>query len=177
MLGRLPTTVTRPRRPVAWTRKTANPFSGLWKVTRSTIPVSFSSMFGILPDRCGSIVARLPSSCGEIAFLSPADALQWSNTCLRLASQGRTTDTMTTSLLVRHGAMRVLGTFDVAAPDTFKRGERVLIRTERGLECGDVIGEATPVAVALLVDPTSGQVVRRMTDDDRATLERLKETE
>jgi cell fate regulator YaaT (PSP1 superfamily) len=84
---------------------------------------------------------------------------------------------MATSLLVRHGAMRVLGTFAVPDGETFKRGERVLIRTERGMEHGDVVSEATPQAIALLIDPNSGQIVRRMSDDDRATLERLKETE
>ncbi len=84
---------------------------------------------------------------------------------------------MATSLLVRHGAMRVLGTFDVAEGDSFKRGDRVVIRTERGLEVGDVVAEATPQAVALLVDPTSGSIVRLMSEEDRAALVRLKEVE
>jgi hypothetical protein len=37
-----PTTVTRPRRPRSSTRRTENPFSSLWKVTRSTVPESVS---------------------------------------------------------------------------------------------------------------------------------------
>src|SRR5262249_34052700 len=41
-LGTAPTTVTSPRRPRAWTRSTAQPDSGLWKVTRSTVPDSRS---------------------------------------------------------------------------------------------------------------------------------------
>ena len=36
--------MTSPRRPPAWTRSTANPFSGLWKVTRSMMPDSGSGM-------------------------------------------------------------------------------------------------------------------------------------
>src|SRR5216684_6188474 len=43
-----PTTVTRSRCPRAFARKTQNPFSALWKVTRSTIPANTSWV-----DDCG----------------------------------------------------------------------------------------------------------------------------
>ena len=84
---------------------------------------------------------------------------------------------MTTSLLVRHGAMRFLGTFDPGEGQTYRRGERVVIRTDRGLEVGDIIGEASPRAVNLLSEPTSGQIVRRLTAEDAAALAKLEESE
>jgi hypothetical protein len=37
-----PTTVTKSRGPRTFTRRTQNPFSGLWNVTRSTKPASAS---------------------------------------------------------------------------------------------------------------------------------------
>src|SRR5207302_5639773 len=84
---------------------------------------------------------------------------------------------MATSLLVRHGAMRFLGTFDPGEGKTYKRGERVVIRTDRGVEVGDVLGEAVPQAVKQLSDPTSGQIIRSLSGDDNAVLARVKETE
>ena len=41
--GAWPTTVTRSRRPRAFTRSTQNPLSALWNVTRSTVPASAST--------------------------------------------------------------------------------------------------------------------------------------
>lgn len=69
--------------------------------------------------------------------------------------------------LVRHGAMRFVGEF-VAPPDSvFGRREEVIVRTDRGTEHGQLLGPATPQAVAHIPDPTRGQIVRPVSFDDR----------
>jgi cell fate regulator YaaT (PSP1 superfamily) len=79
-------------------------------------------------------------------------------------------------LIVRHGAMRFLGAFDPEA-GTYTRGDEVVVRTDRGLEIGQVLCEATPRALGLLSEPTAGRVVRRLSDKDRAERERLRQRE
>jgi len=66
----------------------------------------------------------------------------------------------------RYGAMRSLGVFGARARDDFERGAAVIMRTNRGLETGQVLCEATDDAVAHLDDPLSGQVLREMTRED-----------
>jgi cell fate regulator YaaT (PSP1 superfamily) len=78
---------------------------------------------------------------------------------------------MATSYIVRHGAMRFLGEFESDEPR--QRGEEVVVRTERGLELGQILCEAAPRAVQMLVEPTKGRVVRPLTGEDRAERDRL----
>ena len=54
--------------------------------------------------------------------------------------------------LVRYGAMRVLGVFSAPGAAVYYREARVIARTERGLEAGVVLGEATESALAALGD-------------------------
>jgi cell fate regulator YaaT (PSP1 superfamily) len=78
--------------------------------------------------------------------------------------------------IVRHGAMRLLGEFAAPAGTTFDRAARVVLKTERGHELGDILCPATPQAVSHLPDPTHGDILRPMTDDDRARETQLKDT-
>jgi cell fate regulator YaaT (PSP1 superfamily) len=82
-----------------------------------------------------------------------------------------------TSFIVRHGAMRFLGPFEADAESLYRRGDRVVARTERGLEVADVLCEAVPRAVELLSEPSKGKIVRRLTEDDKIVLARLKAAE
>jgi cell fate regulator YaaT (PSP1 superfamily) len=84
---------------------------------------------------------------------------------------------MASELIVRHGAMRFLGTFETDPEAAFRRGDRVVARTDRGLEVGDVLCEASPRAVEYLAEPTRGRIVRRLTDEDRQVLARLRDEE
>jgi cell fate regulator YaaT (PSP1 superfamily) len=59
----------------------------------------------------------------------------------------------------------------------FLRGDQVIARTHRGLESGEVLCEATDDAVAQLVDPKQGQILRRATDDDVRDLRKMFEQE
>jgi cell fate regulator YaaT (PSP1 superfamily) len=83
---------------------------------------------------------------------------------------------MTSSWIVRHGAMRFLGEFDPEG-GTYARGDEVVVRTERGLELGQVLCPATPRALELLAEPTRGRIVRRLSEHDRAERDRLAERE
>jgi cell fate regulator YaaT (PSP1 superfamily) len=79
--------------------------------------------------------------------------------------------------VVRHGVMRNLGVFYTRGSDTVARGEQVIARTHRGLEAGEVLCEATDDAVAQLVDPKQGQILRRVSDDDARELRKMFEQE
>jgi len=73
--------------------------------------------------------------------------------------------------------MRFLGEFDAGEGSTYARGAQVLIRTDRGLEAGEVLWEANPRMVGLLSEATRGQVVRGLTDEDRTQLEARRQAE
>ena len=75
-------------------------------------------------------------------------------------------------LVVRYGAMRVLGLF--SARELLPRGSEVIARTVRGLEHGTVLSPATPAATAQLHDADRGEVIRLLTADDRHRLDQLR---
>ena len=79
--------------------------------------------------------------------------------------------------VVRSGVMRTLGIYSANRDETHTRGEFVIVRTERGLESGVVLCEATDSAVKQLVNPAFGQVLRAMTPDDEREVARLHEQE
>jgi cell fate regulator YaaT (PSP1 superfamily) len=83
---------------------------------------------------------------------------------------------MAANWIVRHGAMRFLGEFD-PADGAYARGQEVVVRTERGLELGEVLCPATPRAVELLAEPTKGRILRTLTPEDRAGRDRLQAQE
>lgn len=62
--------------------------------------------------------------------------------------------------------MRLLGVFGTRGGDEFVRGSRVISRTNRGLEVGEVLCEATESAVKSLKNPVHGQILRQMTAND-----------
>ena len=78
-----------------------------------------------------------------------------------------------TPFLVRHGSMRFIGSFAPPPGTAVRRGDVVILRTERGLESGEVLCPATPQAVAAIPDPTKGEIVRVATADDRAKIARI----
>ena len=75
--------------------------------------------------------------------------------------------------VVRCGIMRALGVFSTSRGDTMRRGTRVVTRTDRGLEVGEVLCEATDENVEKLQDPRRGQILREMTPDDENELSRM----
>ncbi len=79
--------------------------------------------------------------------------------------------------VVRFGVMRSLGVLSTRGGDTFSRGAQVVARTQRGLEAGEVLCEATTPALAQLKDPPSGQILREMSSEDANELAHMQAQE
>jgi cell fate regulator YaaT (PSP1 superfamily) len=84
---------------------------------------------------------------------------------------------MTATYIARHGAMRFLGQFEAESSAVYTRGQAVVLRTERGLEAGEVLCPASERALALIPEPTRGRIVRAMTEDDQARADSLRQAE
>jgi cell fate regulator YaaT (PSP1 superfamily) len=80
-----------------------------------------------------------------------------------------------TKMLVRHGVMRLLGEFEMESSWVVERGEPVIIRTERGLEVGELLCPSTPQAMATIPEPTSGKVVRLASNEDRVRIQQIRD--
>jgi cell fate regulator YaaT (PSP1 superfamily) len=68
--------------------------------------------------------------------------------------------------LVRYGAMRLYGDFRPHTNDQFERGDKVIIRSERGTESGEVLCPASPEVLATIPDLTRGTILRRFNGED-----------
>jgi len=79
--------------------------------------------------------------------------------------------------VVRHGVMRSLGVFTTSRGEAFGRGIRVIARTSRGLESGEILCEADDQAVANLTDPSQGQILRAMSTQDEIELRHMHDQE
>lgn len=80
--------------------------------------------------------------------------------------------------VVRYGSMRHLGVFSSRARDTYARGQKVIARTGRGQELGEVLCEATDHVVSQMgPDPHTGQILRLESHDDHVEMRRLHEQE
>jgi cell fate regulator YaaT (PSP1 superfamily) len=79
--------------------------------------------------------------------------------------------------VVRHGVMRNLGVFGTRSGETYARGMQVIARTQRGLEAGEVLCEATDHVLANMTDPKGGQILHEQTEEDHRELRRLAEQE
>lgn len=76
---------------------------------------------------------------------------------------------------VRYGVTRILGVFSPPNEDQiFTRGDQVIIRTDRGLEAGEVLGPATERGIDMLGTPPEGRILRRMTADDQREVVRIR---
>jgi cell fate regulator YaaT (PSP1 superfamily) len=84
---------------------------------------------------------------------------------------------MASKYIVRHGAMRFLGEYEAGEATTYRRGDDVVVRSDRGLEIGQILCEANPRAVELITEATHGPIVRLVGLDDREQLERLRGSE
>jgi cell fate regulator YaaT (PSP1 superfamily) len=79
--------------------------------------------------------------------------------------------------VVRHGVMRNLGVFSTRSGETYARGMQVIARTQRGLEAGEVLCEATEHVVSNMTDPKGGQILHEQSEEDHRELRRLAEQE
>ena len=79
--------------------------------------------------------------------------------------------------IVRHGTMRFLGDYEATENVSHPRSQQVVIRSERGLEIGEVLCDATDRAIQLIDEPTRGQIVREVSEQDYAQVDRLRQAE
>lgn len=76
--------------------------------------------------------------------------------------------------IVRFGAMRTLGVMEARGRDEYARGRDVIVRSNRGLESGHVLCEATDDALSHLDEPPHGQILRLMTAEDHNEVRHLE---
>jgi len=81
----------------------------------------------------------------------------------------------TTAYLLRHGNMRFVGIYQYEQPEPIPRKSTVIIRTERGLEIGEVLCPATPETIASVPDPTRGDILRIATPKDLQKIRELQQ--
>lgn len=79
--------------------------------------------------------------------------------------------------IVRHGAMRFLGNYEAPEGQTYCRLDEVIVRSERGLEMGQVLCEANAKVLEMVAEPTKGTILRKQSQDDCAAVNRIKEAE
>jgi cell fate regulator YaaT (PSP1 superfamily) len=77
--------------------------------------------------------------------------------------------------VVRYGQMRHVGVYDGLADRTHLRGERVVVRSDRGTEIGEVLCPTTDRTAKFLENPHRGQVLRLPTVEDVEGEARLHE--
>jgi cell fate regulator YaaT (PSP1 superfamily) len=82
---------------------------------------------------------------------------------------------MLQNLVVRYGQMRFLGEFAGLDDYAHPRGERVVVRTDRGTELGEVLCPSTDRAALFLENPIRGEILRIASADDLAAEARLAE--
>lgn len=81
------------------------------------------------------------------------------------------------SYIVRHGLMRFLGEFAPQGDALYRRGQTVVVQSERGLELAEVLCPADDQSRRLLSEPTRGKIVRCLADHDVEQSLRLKKSE
>ena len=69
--------------------------------------------------------------------------------------------------------MRTLGVMTARHDASFRRSMEVVVRSDRGLEIGQVLCEATDDALSHLDKPAVGSIVRLVSDDDAAGVDRI----
>jgi hypothetical protein len=77
--------------------------------------------------------------------------------------------------LVSYGTAGAFGRFRQNASTRFARGDRVVVRTHRGLEAGEVLREAAPGHARFLPNTTVGQLLRAYGTADARTSATLHE--
>ena len=82
---------------------------------------------------------------------------------------------MTNTYVVRHGHMRLLGEYSGLTGVEHTRGQRVIVRTERGTELGEILCSATDRSALFLENPARGEILRVASPSDLSSEARLVE--
>jgi cell fate regulator YaaT (PSP1 superfamily) len=73
---------------------------------------------------------------------------------------------MPPTFVIRYGQMRFLGEFVGREGYAHPRGERVVVRTDRGIEMGEILCPATERSALFLENPIKGDILRIANYDD-----------
>ncbi len=76
---------------------------------------------------------------------------------------------MSNTYIVRYGAMRFLGEFQGLREQSHPRDQKVVIRTDRGHELGEILCPATDRSAKFLENPIRGDVIRVALPEDLET--------
>ena len=77
------------------------------------------------------------------------------------------------TFIVRYGQMRILAECAGMVGQDHPRGQRVVVRTDRGIELGEILCEATDRTALFLENPARGEVVRPASVEDLAAEAKL----
>jgi cell fate regulator YaaT (PSP1 superfamily) len=80
---------------------------------------------------------------------------------------------MAQTYIVRYGRMRFLGECTGLADQDHPRGQRVVVRSDRGVELGEVLCPASDRTARFMPDPPRGEILRPSTADDHDQEARL----
>ena len=78
--------------------------------------------------------------------------------------------------IVRYGAMRNLGLMGTRNDTEYRRGMSVVVRSNRGLEVGQVLCPATDDSLSHLDNSPTGQILREVTGDDTTEVDHIDRT-
>ncbi|MGQ0634931.1 MAG: PSP1 domain-containing protein [Planctomycetaceae bacterium] len=80
--------------------------------------------------------------------------------------------------VVRYGATRIVGEFGIKGRDGYARGSQVIVRSDRGIEAGEVLCGATDRTREYLgAGDLKGNILREAGDADRQKLDELRSLE
>src|SRR3954471_9400838 len=82
---------------------------------------------------------------------------------------------MNNTYVIRYGAMRFLGEFQGLRDQSHPRDQKVVVRSDRGQELGEVLCPATDRTAQFLENPLRGEVLRVASAEDLAVAVRLDE--
>ena len=81
---------------------------------------------------------------------------------------------MGTRYIVRYGAQRNIASFTVKGQAEYRRNATVIVRSNRGVEWGEILCPATEKTQTFLgKSDTAGRILRDASDDDRRKLDEL----
>ena len=82
---------------------------------------------------------------------------------------------MAKTYVVRYGRMRFLGEYTGLPGQDHPRGQKVVVRSDRGTELGDILCPATERTARFLPNPVHGEILRLVTAEDGVLEARLAE--
>src|SRR4051794_36411044 len=73
---------------------------------------------------------------------------------------------MAQTYVVRYGRMRFLGEYTGLPDQDHPRGQKVVVRSDRGTELGDVLCSSSERVARFLPNPVQGEILRLATPED-----------